>query len=35
MKVLLIKDLKNVGKKGEIKEISDGYGDMANYLLIL
>lgn len=31
MKVLLIKDLKNVGKKGEIKEISDGYG--ANFVI--
>jgi large subunit ribosomal protein L9 len=31
MKVLLIKDLKNVGKKGEIKEVSDGYG--ANFVI--
>lgn len=31
MKVLLIKDLKNVGKKGEIKNVSDGYG--ANYVI--
>lgn len=31
MKVLLIKDLKNVGKAGEIKEVSDGYG--ANYVI--
>lgn len=31
MKVLLIKDLKNVGRKGEIKDVSDGYG--ANYVI--
>ncbi|MCI2069249.1 MAG: 50S ribosomal protein L9 [Bacilli bacterium] len=31
MRVLLIKDLKNVGKKGEIKDVSDGYG--ANYVI--
>jgi len=31
MRVLLIKDLKNVGKAGEIKEVSDGYG--ANYVI--
>ncbi len=31
MKVLLIKDLKNVGKAGEIKDVSDGYG--ANYVI--
>jgi large subunit ribosomal protein L9 len=31
MQVLLIKDLKNVGKKGEIKEVSDGYA--ANYVI--
>lgn len=31
MKVLLIKDLKNVGKKGEIKEVADGYA--ANFVI--
>lgn len=31
MKVLLIKDLKKVGKKGQIVEVSDGYG--ANYVI--
>lgn len=31
MKVLMKKDLKKVGKRGEIIEISDGYG--ANYLI--
>lgn len=31
MKVLLIKDLKKVGMKGEIVEVSDGYG--ANYVI--
>lgn len=31
MKVLMIKDLKNVGKAGEIKEVSDGYG--ANFII--
>ncbi len=31
MKVLMKKDLRKVGKKGEIVEVSDGYG--ANYLI--
>lgn len=31
MKVILLADVKNVGKKGEVKEVSDGYG--RNYLI--
>ena len=31
MKVIFIKDLKNQGKKGEIKEVKDGYG--MNFLI--
>jgi len=31
MKVLLLKDVKNLGKAGEVKEVADGYGK--NFLI--
>ncbi len=31
MKVLLVKDVKNLGKAGEVKEVKDGYGK--NFLI--
>ena len=31
MKVLLIKDVKSLGKAGEVKEVKDGYGK--NFLI--
>ena len=31
MKIILLTDVKNVGRKGDLKEVSDGYG--RNYLI--
>lgn len=31
MKVIFIRDLKGQGKKGEVKEVKDGYGN--NFLI--
>jgi large subunit ribosomal protein L9 len=31
MKVVLLEDVKNIGKKGEVKEVKDGYG--MNFLI--
>ena len=31
MKVILLTDVKKVGKKGEVREVADGYG--RNYLI--
>ncbi|MDR2712665.1 MAG: 50S ribosomal protein L9 [Clostridiales bacterium] len=31
MKVILLQDIKNLGKKGEVKEVAEGYG--RNYLI--